>query len=125
MRVLVADQDATLTEGARQALQAAGHEPMTAFDGPSAWQLAQERGFDAAFVAWDLPELDGLELCSLWQNEAALQGRPVVMMVQPPHLPQARAWAQLTAGQAPGWDVLAKPFAPGLMVDVLQAVAAP
>lgn len=124
MRVLVADHDATLRDGARQALQAAGHEPITAHDGLTAWELARSQGFDAAFVAWDLPELDGLELSSLWQNEPALQGRPVVMLVHSVQLPQARAWALLTAGLAPGWDVLAKPFAPRLMVDVLQAVAA-
>lgn len=125
MRVLVADADATVLDGAQKALQAAGHEPLTAQDGLQAWRIGRERGFDVAFLAWDLPELDALQLNSLWQHECGLQGRPVVITVQAVDMPQARAWAQLTAGHAPPWDVLAKPFAPRLMVDVLEAVTAP
>ena len=62
MRVLVADHSATLRDGAQQALRAAGHDVMLAATGLEAWQLARERGCEAAFVGWDLPALDGLEL---------------------------------------------------------------
>lgn len=123
MRVLVADHSATVRDGAQQALQGAGHEVVLAADGLQAWQLVQTAACDAAFVAWDLPVLDGLELASLWQQAAIPEHHLLVMMVDPNEVPQARAWAQLTSGQAPTWDVLTKPFAPRLMVDVLEACA--
>jgi DNA-binding response OmpR family regulator len=124
MRVLVADHSATLRDGAAQALQAAGHDVVLAADGLEAWEAARKFGCDAAFVAWDLPGLDGLELASLWQQDEAEVDLQVIMLVPTAQVPQARAWAKLTNGQAPAWDVLTKPFAPGLMVDVLEASAA-
>lgn len=121
MKVLVADPNATLREGAVQAFEAAGHEALAAADGLEAWKQARAFDVDALFVAWDLPKLDGLELASLWQHEPHLRGKPMIMLVDAHQLPAARMWAQLTAGQAPEWDVLTKPFAPRLMVDVLEA----
>jgi DNA-binding response OmpR family regulator len=123
MRVLVADHSATLRDGAAQVLQAAGHEVVLAADGLEAWESARSTGCGAAFVAWDLPGLDGLELASLWQQDSAQANRLLVMLVPSAQVPQARAWARLTTGQAPTWDVLTKPFSPRLMVDVLEASA--
>ena len=75
-------------------------------------------------MAWDLPGLDGLELASLWQQEFHRPDRLLVMMLPSAQVPQARAWARLTRGQAPTWDMLTKPFAPQLMADVLEASTA-
>ena len=122
MKVLVADHDATLRDGAAMALQSAGHEVLAVADGLEAWKVARLGGFDAAFLAWNLQGLDGLDLASLWQHEPHLQGKPLIMLVEAAHVPQARVWAQLTSGQASAWDVLAKPFAPRLMVDILDAL---
>ncbi len=124
MRVLVADASATVRDGAQGALQGAGHQVAVAADGLEAWLVSRQQGFDAAFVAWDLPGLDALDLASLWQHDAAICGKPLVVLVQSSDVPQARAWAQLTEGQAPAWDVLRKPFAPRLITDVLEALVA-
>lgn len=123
MRVLVADHSATLRDGAQQALQAAGHEVMLAADGLQAWELAKDGRCDAAFIAWDLPALDGLELVSLWQQAGTATQCFFVMLVPSAQIPQAKAWVRLTSGQSPAWDVLTKPFSPQLMADVLEAAA--
>ena len=124
MKVLVADPQATVREGAVRALESAGHQVCAVADGLEAWKQARQQGFDAAFLAWHLPALDGLDLVSLWQHEPAWREKPIVMLVEAAHMPQVRLWTQLTAGQAPEWDVLTKPFSPPLMLDVLQAVGA-
>lgn len=122
MKVLVADPNATVREGAVQAFEAAGHAALAAADGLEAWKQARrDTALDALFVAWDLPLLDGLALASLWQHEPHLRGKPIIMLVDSAQLLEARTWVQLTAGQAPEWDVLTKPCSPRLMVDVLEA----
>ena len=121
MKVLVVDGDATLREGAVRAFAAAGHDALAASDGLEAWKQVRDKDFDALFVAWDLAHLDGLALVSLWQHVPHLRGKPIIMLVDSGQLPQARVWTQLTAGQAPEWDVLTKPCPPLLMVDVLAA----
>ena len=119
MRVLVADESATLREGAQSTLQAAGHEVVLAADGLNAYRLALARPPDAAFISWSLPGLDGLDVAGLWMQQPQLADLPVVMMVEGSRSHEVRLWAQLGTDGVPAWDVLTKPFAPALMAEVL------
>ena len=118
MRVLVADESATLRDGAAQALQAAGHEVICAEDGLSAWRSSRSQYFDAAFISVNLAHLDGLELLSLWRQHQVPMG-PVVMLTDASAALALRCWMALTPSRP---DLLRKPFAPALLVDLLESL---
>ena len=44
-------------------METLGHEVLGITDGSHAWLLYQDRAFDAAVIDWEMPELNGLELC--------------------------------------------------------------
>ena len=118
MRVLVADESATLRDGAAQALQAAGHEVVCAEDGLSAWQSSLGRPFDAAFISPNLAHLDGLQLLSLWRQQRVAVGA-VVMLADAGATSTMKCWSALTSSKP---DLLRKPFAPALLVDLLESL---
>ena len=62
VRVLVVDDEATLSELLALALRYEGWEVKTASDGLSAVRLAREFQPDAVILDWMLPDIDGLEV---------------------------------------------------------------
>lgn len=66
MRVLIAEDDATSRKLLGHVLRAWGYEVMHAGDGREAWQtLAGPNSPPLAIVDWEMPELDGVEVCRL------------------------------------------------------------
>ena len=63
MRVLIADDDLGSRLVAKAALQAQGHECLTAADGDEAWRLMTQSNPDVLVTDRDMPGLDGLDLC--------------------------------------------------------------
>ena len=117
MRVLVADESATLREGAAQALRAAGHEVLCAEDGLQAWRQSSSR-IDAAFISSGLAGLDALQLISLWRQRQVVVGK-VVVLVDASGAEALRGWAALTGQTDGGPSLLRRPFSPTLLVDLL------
>jgi diguanylate cyclase (GGDEF)-like protein len=66
MKVLIAHGGEAARTGLARALEAAGHELVTAPDGAEALEwLIRDDGPQVALVDWDLPGLDGVEFCRL------------------------------------------------------------
>ena len=63
LTVLVADDDAASRFLLRRAIEAAGHECLTAEDGNQAWELFQRELPDVVVSDSRLPGIDGNELC--------------------------------------------------------------
>ncbi len=63
MRVLIADDDLGSRLVAKAALQAQGHECLTAADGDEAWQLLSQFNPDVLVTDRSMPGMDGLALC--------------------------------------------------------------
>jgi phosphoserine phosphatase RsbU/P len=64
MRALIADDDRTSTTILTRSLSRLGLDVMVAHDGDEAWaRLAHDRGFGLVILDWEMPGLDGLELC--------------------------------------------------------------
>jgi two-component system, OmpR family, response regulator len=103
VRVLVVDDEATLTELLSMALRYEGWEVRTAADGQSAVRTA--RGFrpDAVVLDMMLPDMDGLEVLRRLRAEAA--DVPVLFLTARDAV--ADRIAGLTAG---GDDYVTKPF---------------
>ena len=103
MRILVVEDEPTLSGQLAQALAAAGHTVECAGDGVDAHYLGEVEDFDAVVLDLGLPRLDGLSVLRRWR--AAGRNMPVLILT-------ARgAWHEKVTGMDAGADdYLAKPF---------------
>jgi serine/threonine protein kinase len=64
MKVLIADDDPLWRKVLEQNILSWGYEVVTADDGAQAWRLLQAKGAPRiAILDWQMPELDGVEIC--------------------------------------------------------------
>lgn len=63
MRVLIADDDPLMRLLHEEVLRACGHEPLLASDGVKAWAAFQAETPPMVILDWQMPGLDGLEVC--------------------------------------------------------------
>jgi len=61
--VLIADDDPVIRLFLRTTLEKEGHEVLELADGRSAWGLYQQTAVEVVIADWEMPEMDGLELC--------------------------------------------------------------
>ena len=80
MRILVADDDEVVRMILESALTAAGHEVWIASDGVEALKIMRERGCRLVISDWDMPNMNGLELCRTIRQESS-GGYVYVIMV--------------------------------------------
>ncbi len=80
LRVLVADDTATIREMERDLLARAGYEVLTAADGMEAWQLLQGTDVDLVMTDVDMPRLDGIGLIRSIRQDARLRAVPVIVV---------------------------------------------
>jgi two-component system, OmpR family, response regulator len=103
MRILVAEDEATLSAQICRHLSAAGYVADAAVNGEDALHLGKEAAFDAVVLDLGLPIIDGLSVLRRWR--AAGLGMPVLILT-------ARGeWHERVAGiDAGADDYLVKPF---------------
>lgn len=63
MRILLADDDAPMRALLEAVLHAGGHEVEAHADGRSAWESFERNPAELVVLDWQMPELDGLEVC--------------------------------------------------------------
>lgn len=103
MRVLVAEDDATLRARIASALHEAGFAVDAVADGQQAEFLGQTEDFDAAVLDLGLPGLDGLSALTRWRE--AGRGFPVLVLTA-----RSRWHDKLAGFNAGADDYLTKPF---------------
>ncbi|MHB8867714.1 MAG: GGDEF domain-containing response regulator [Thermoleophilia bacterium] len=106
MRVLIAEDDATSRSLLSRILTQWGYEVIATSDGAAAWrELQKEDAPRLAILDWEMPEINGVELCRLVQN---------LNTTNPPYLIllTAREGKQdiVTGLDAGANDYLGKPF---------------
>ena len=103
MRILVVEDEPTLSAQLVQAIADAGHTVERAHDGREAHYLGEVEEFDAVVLDLGLPVLDGLSVLRRWR--AAGRNMPVLILTA------RSAWQEKVAGiDAGADDYLAKPF---------------
>lgn len=63
LKVLVVDDDAASREAIQRAVVSFGHDCRAASDGAEAWRIHQAARADVILSDWQMPNMDGLELC--------------------------------------------------------------
>lgn len=63
MKILIVDDDSTTRLVLGATLSRLGHEVLTADDGTSAWAIIQKQPIEVLLTDWNMPGMDGLELC--------------------------------------------------------------
>jgi DNA-binding response OmpR family regulator len=63
MKVLIAEDDTVASRVLEAALRKLGHEALVANNGESAWEILQTESVRAVVSDWQMPRLDGLDLC--------------------------------------------------------------
>ncbi len=105
MRILVVAQSILERRALCNKLKRLGHQCRAAADGATASAVLAAGGVDVVISDWQLPDLDGLELCRRVRADEAAEYTYVIILTPTDDRTQAR-WA-LEAGAD---DYLAKPF---------------
>jgi DNA-binding response OmpR family regulator len=111
--VLVVDDNAKIVEVLAEYLSAAGHDVVTALDGPSALERAGETRPDIALVDVMLPGIDGLDLTRRFES----QGVPVILVTA-----RGEEVDRLVGLEIGADDYIVKPFSPREVVARVKAV---
>lgn len=73
LNVIVAEDDAAARRALGIAVRSLGHECREARDGLEAWEMYQREHADVIISDWQMPRMDGLELCR--RTRASCEGR--------------------------------------------------
>ncbi|MCE3046420.1 response regulator [Legionella sp. 16cNR16C] len=79
-RVLIVDDSLTTRSLCTNALEAAGYETVSADNGQKAWQLLQNKSFDAVITDIVMPKMDGFKLTELIKKSEKLFHTPVIIV---------------------------------------------
>jgi diguanylate cyclase (GGDEF)-like protein len=107
MKVLVAEDDSTTRLLLVKTVQRWGHEVVGAADGEAAWELIKEGGFRLLITDWEMPRLDGLDLCKRIRGRGAREYTYVLVLTS--HKESDHIVRGLEAGAD---DFVSKPFNP-------------
>ena len=105
LKVLIAEDDAVSRRLMEASLTNWGHEAVCANDGEQARALLQAGGVHICIVDWEMPRVNGIELCQ-WIRFAHLAPSPYIIMVTC-RREQEHIHAAYTAGVH---DFISKPF---------------
>ena len=65
MKILVVDDEIVSLKTLEISVQKFGYEVLSASDGSTAWEIWKKEMPGIVITDWSMPEMDGLELCSL------------------------------------------------------------
>jgi putative two-component system response regulator len=107
MRVLIVDDDEIALMVLKDALETAGHEVSTAANGKEAMQVLRTNPCRLVISDWEMPQMDGIELCRSIRTEEPCGYVYVILLTS--HDARAERLKGLKAGAD---DFIAKPFDP-------------
>ena len=118
MRVLIVDDDPIAVEMLRDTVADAGHEVVDAADGNAALAALGRDPCQVIITDWEMPGLNGIELCKAVRRGAGAAGGYVYIILLTSHGSTAERVAGLSAGAD---DFMTKPFEPQELLARMQA----
>lgn len=113
-RVLIVDDERKIVQGLSGYFRQAGFEPLTAYDGSSALQIARREQPDLIVLDIMLPEIDGIEVCRQIRRESDV---PIIMLTARVEETDMLIGLELGAD-----DYITKPFSPRMVIARARAV---
>ena len=104
-KILIVDDDITITELMKALAKMEGHEPTTVNDSLQAMEIARSLNPDLITLDLMMPGLTGFELCKLLHDDPKFSNKPIVI-VSAKDDPESKEQAK----QAGATDYLTKPF---------------
>jgi len=104
-KILIVDDDITITELMKALVKMEGHEPTTVNDSLQAMEIAKSLNPDLITLDLMMPGLTGFELCKLLHDDPKFTNTPIVI-VSAKDDPESKEQAI----QAGAIDYLTKPF---------------
>jgi CheY-like chemotaxis protein len=92
--ILLVDDEPELLELYTEVLEQMDHRVITAHNGSEALELAHSRRPDLVVTDWQMPRMDGVELCERLVQDEELHDVPVIMhsAASDPHAPGVQAF---------------------------------
>ena len=117
MRILAADDSASMRDMVRMSLGSAGFDVTAAADGAEALRLAIATPFDLILLDVNMPIRDGFDVTRTLRAEPQYRHTPILMLTTES---SADAKREGKSAGATGWIV--KPFNPELLLETLKKV---
>jgi len=117
MRILAADDSASMREMVRMSLGSAGFDVTSAADGEEALRLAAATPFDLVLLDVNMPVRDGFDVIRALRADAQYRHTPILMLTTESSPDRKREGK--SAG-ATGWIV--KPFDPDKLASAIRRV---
>ncbi len=115
-RILTCDDEAYITRAVSMKLQKAGFQVETCADGQAAWE-AIERELPCLLITdYQMPRLDGIELCRRVRSHEATANLPVIMLTAKGY--EMNANELTTEHRLAG--VMLKPFSPRELLQLVH-----
>ena len=116
-KVLVVDDEASIREMLRLALEISDFECLEAADIHEAYRLITDESPDMVLLDWMLPGGSGIELLRRLKKEEATQALPVIMLTAKTHEDNVVQGLEVGAD-----DYITKPFSQRLLIERIRAV---
>jgi len=119
-RVLIVDDNVALARVTQFALDGAGFETQTAFNGRLALEMARSSQFDIVITDQQMPEMTGLELCRALRGLPEYRNCPIILLTAKGlelELPRLRDELGIDA-------TFPKPFSPSAVVKMVGELLA-
>ena len=113
-RILVVDDEKQIVDIVRAYLSREGYQIMTAYDGPSALEMARREQPDLVVLDLMLPGLSGWDVCRKLREDSAV---PIIMLTAREEIADRIVGLELGAD-----DYVSKPFDPRELVARVRAV---
>ena len=116
-RVLIVEDDRSISEIVSLNLQLAGYEPLHAYDGQSGLDQAQRHLPDLIVLDLMLPVVDGYDVCRRLRNDSATQKIPILMLTA-----RSDESDQLVGFSMGADDYVTKPFSVKILLERVKAL---
>lgn len=116
-KVLIIEDEETLTENLADKLRSEGYNVVTAYDGENGLRLVREEQPDLLVLDIMLPGLDGLSICRIVRRDAATAHIPIIMLTA-----RGTEVDKIVGLESGADDYIVKPFALGEFLARVRAV---
>ena len=115
-RILLAEDNVILAKVLCFALESKGFSVQAAHDGQAALELAEQNAYDVVITDYDMPKMNGADLCRLLRADGRHNETPIIMMsafCRDLHTDKLNEELRLSA-------FFAKPFSPAALLKKVE-----